>query len=207
MAHVLWIGGATDSGKSTIAQNLGERYGMHVYHYDSSDAEHLKKLAESDLETRQFLDASLDERWIHPDPDALFAFLLHSFPLRFPLLIEDILTLSVDIPVIVEGFGLLPELVLPIISNLHQAVWLVPTDTFKWESMARRGKPSYAKKTSDPKEAKMNLFARDMILAKYYRKRVPTYGFTLFEVDGSSSIEEMTNLVDKHFAKHLDSLR
>jgi 2-phosphoglycerate kinase len=207
LAHVLWIGGATDSGKSTIAQQLAGRHGMHVYHYDKSDADHLNKLAKTDPEIRDFLNASLDERWIYPEPDALFVFLLHSFPLRFQLVIDDIFALPDDKPVIVEGFGLLPELVHSMISNHHQAIWLVPTDTFKWESMARRGKPSFANMTMDPERAKTNLFTRDKILADYYRKQVSAYGYTLYEVDGSHSVEEMTDLIDEYLAKYLDSLR
>jgi adenylylsulfate kinase-like enzyme len=30
LAHVLWLGGATDAGKTTAAQTLAARYGLHV---------------------------------------------------------------------------------------------------------------------------------------------------------------------------------
>lgn len=207
LARVLWIGGATDAGKSTIAQRLGERYGMHVYHYDKSDVDQLGKLAKIDTKIRRFVDASLDERWVDPEPEAMFAFLMHSFPRRFPLVIEDVLALPDDKPVIVEGFSLLPELIHPTLTSPNQVVWLVPTEKFKWESMARRGKPSFGKKTKDPERAKMNLFNRDKILADYYREQVPSYGYTLYEVDGSRSIDEMTELVEKHFSTYLDTLK
>jgi hypothetical protein len=32
LSHVLWIGGATDSGKSTAAQKLAQRHQLQVYH-------------------------------------------------------------------------------------------------------------------------------------------------------------------------------
>jgi hypothetical protein len=107
---------------------------------------------------------------------------------------------------IVEGFGLLPELLHPILSSDHQAIWFVPTEKFKWESMTRRGKPSFGSSLSDPEKARMNLFTRDMMLADYYRKQAPYYGYTLYEIDGSLSAEEMTDLADTHFARHLSML-
>lgn len=206
LAHVLWIGGATDSGKSTVAQQLAVRHGMNVYHYDKVDANHLNTLAETNPVIRKFMDASLEERWIQPGPEALFALLMISFPLRFPLVIEDVFALPAEKPIIVEGFGLLPELVHPMLSSPHQAIWFIPTETFKWDSMTRRGKPSFGTAVSDLERAKINLFTRDMMLADHYRKQVPMYGYALYEVDGSRSVEEMTDLTDKHFAMYLKSL-
>lgn len=203
LAHILWLGGATDSGKSTVAQNLAQRYGISVYHYDKADAGQVEKLANIVPEVDQFFKASMEERWIHPTPKMMFDYLLVVFPHRFPLVIENLLEMPKDKPIIVEGFGLLPELVHPVLSSRHQAIWLVPTEKFKWESMERRGKPSFASSLSDPEKAKMNLFARDMMLADYYRKQVPSYGYTLHEVDGSRSAEQMTDLVEAHFTKYL----
>lgn len=202
LIHVLWIGGATDTGKSTIARNLSARHGMRVYHYDQTDVEHHIKLAETIPEIQKFNDASLDERWVYPEPQDLFERSLRSFSLRFSLMVEDILALPNDIPIIAEGFGLLPELIYPMLSSLYQAIWFVPGEKFKWDSMARRGKPSFANMTTDPEKAKMNLFRRDVLLADYYRRQVPAYGYTLLEIDGTRSIEEVADLTDEHFAKY-----
>lgn len=207
LRHVLWIGGATDTGKSTIAQNLASRYGIYVYHYDKTDVEHHEKLAKTNLEIRHFLNTSLDERWVYPEPETLLARSLKSFSLRFPIVLEDILALPSDKPIIAEGFGFLPELVHPLLSSHYQAVWLIPTETFKVDSMVRRGKPSFGKSVSNPEKAITNLFARDLMLAEYYRKQVPVFGYTLLEVDGSQSAEEMIDLIDAHFAEYRDSLR
>jgi 2-phosphoglycerate kinase len=206
LAHVLWMGGATDTGKSTIAQNLAARHETYVYHYDKSDAEHHIKLAETVPEIQKFIAASLDERWVIPEPRALFERSLFSFFHRFSLVIEDLLGLPNDKPIIAEGFGLLPEFVHPMLSSHHQAIWLVPTESFKRDSMERRGKPSFGKLTSNPEKTKTNLFTRDMMLADYYRKQVLSYGFVLYEIDGSRSAEQMTDLVEAHFAKYLARL-
>lgn len=207
LAHVLWIGGATDAGKSTVAQGLADRYDLQVYFYDRTDVEHHNKLAEKDSKVRKNTEMSLDERWVHPTPQAILERTLNSFSMRFPLLIEDILALPANKPIIVEGFGLLPELVHPMLSDHHQAIWFIPTEKFKWESMERRGKPSFAAKTSDSEKARNNLFKRDMLLADIYREQVPKYGYVLYEVNGSRSVEEMTELTKMHFANYLEALR
>ena len=206
LAHILWIGGATDTGKSTIAQNLATRHDMYVYHYDQTDSDHHMKLAETVSEIQKFNDASLDERWVIPEPKAMFERSLFSFSRRFSLVIEDLLDFPNDQPIIAEGFGLLPELVRPMLSSYHQAIWFVPTESFKRDSMERRGKPSFGKLTSNPEKTKTNLFTRDMMLADYYRKQVSSYGYTLYEIDGSRSAEQMTDLVEAHFAKYLPIL-
>ncbi|NTU54924.1 MAG: hypothetical protein HGA79_01600 [Anaerolineales bacterium] len=206
LAHILWIGGATDSGKSTVARNLAHRHGLSVYHYDKDDARQIENLANTVPEVRQFLKASLEERWIHPTPKMMFDHLLLVFPHRFHLVVETLLEMPKGRSLIVEGFGLLPELLHPILSSDHQAIWFVPTEKFKWESMTRRGKPSFGSSLSDPEKARMNLFTRDMMLADYYRKQAPYYGYTLYEIDGSLSAEEMTDLADTHFARHLSML-
>jgi 2-phosphoglycerate kinase len=203
LAHILWIGGATDSGKSTVAHNLAQRYGIFVYHYDKVDNEQMEKLAKTIPEVHQFFNASMEERWIHPTPKMMFDFLLILFPHRFQLVIESLLEMPKDKPIIVEGFGLLPELVHPLLSNHHQAIWFVPTEKFKWESMTRRGKPSFASSLTNPEQARINLFTRDMMLADYYRKQVLSSGYTLCEIDGSQSADEVTDLVEFHFAKYL----
>jgi len=206
LASVLWIGGATDSGKSTVAKNLSLRFGVPVYQYDKADAEQTEKIAGIVPEVDRFLKASMEERWVHSTPQMMLDFLLLVFPHRFQLVIEDLLEMPGNQAVIVEGFGLVPELVHPVLSSPHQAVWFVPTDKFKLDSMIRRGKPSFASLLGDPEKARKNLFDRDGMLADYYRRQVQSHGYILYEVDGSRSAEEMTDLVASHFSEHLATL-
>lgn len=207
LTHTLWIVGATDSGKSTVAQNLADRHGLFVYHYDKEDAAQVERLAKSLPKVREFLEASLEERWVYPSPKSMFDLLLLEFPHRFPLVIESLLELPRDKPIIVEGFGLLPDLVQSILSSPYQAIWFIPTDKFKWESMVRRGKPSFATTLSDPEKAKKNLLTRDTMPADFYCNEVPSIGLTLHEIDGTCSAEEIIDMVEEHFAKFNTALR
>jgi hypothetical protein len=68
--------------------------------------------------------------------------------------------------------------------------------------MIRRGKPSFSSEVSDPHRAKLNLFRRDRLLAEYIKEQVLSREHTLYEVDGSCSVEEMTDLIEKHFSPY-----
>lgn len=203
LSHVVWLGGATDSGKTTAAQQLANHHGWQTYHYDKYDRPHHETLAQKPDVYLPFFDQTLDERWVKPTPEALLQRSLHSFKLRLPLMIDDLRALSTERVTIVEGFGLLPALIAPLLSHYHQAIWFVPTKAFKQASFARRGKPSFAAETSNPKKARMNLFERDILLADFIKAQVVEHGYRLHEVDGSLSIEETANLLDAHFSRYL----
>src|SRR5688572_11228910 len=140
LAQVLWIGGGTDAGKSTIARLMGERYGLQIYDYDKRDSPQIHRLAETMAHYRDFLEASDEERWLYPEPEALLQRALQAFQDRFPLVIEELLALPKQPVILAEGFGFTPELIFPLLSDKHQAIWLVPSEAFKWMSMKQRGK-------------------------------------------------------------------
>jgi 2-phosphoglycerate kinase len=202
LSHVFWIGGATDSGKSTVARIIAERRQFLVCHYDERDRAHHEQLARTSSYYRDYIEASLDERWVFIEPKALLQRTLLSFRDRFSLMIEDLLAYPNEQTIIAEGFGLLPELLAPVLSSPSQAVWLVPTQEFKQASMIRRGKPSFGLRVSDPATARSNLLARDKLLANYFREQVPGYGYIFYEVDGSIPPDELAITIEQHFFHH-----
>lgn len=82
----------------------------------------------------------------------------------FGLILEDLLTLPTDVPVLVEGYKLLPRLDFPLLSRVDQAVWLLPTPAWRRTTLSRRGSLwSIAGRTSDPESALANILARDAL--------------------------------------------
>ena len=199
LSHILWIGGSTDAGKTTIAQTIAQRHNLQLYHYDQHSNAHMEQKAKKHTIYRTFLKATIDERWIHPEPEDLLQFLIQSFQDSFPLVVKDLQQQPTKPLIIAEGFAFLPDLIAPTLSHTHQAVWLIPTETFKWESMKRRQKPSFRHQTSNPQRATQNLFKRDMLLANLIKIQTRQHNLTLYETDGSRTLEEMTNLVEAHF--------
>lgn len=197
LSCVLWIGGATDAGKTTIAQLIAERRKLPCYHYDRYDVAHHELLARAN----RYVPMTLEESWLRPTPPELLERCWQSFANRLPLMLEDLLAMPKDTPVLAEGFGLTPELIAPLLSDSRKAIYLFPTATFKYASMERRQK--LAGLGEQAAEARKNLFIRDMLLADRLRGQARAQGFAVLDVDGTDSAEQIALSIEQQFAPFL----
>jgi hypothetical protein len=202
LSHVLWIGGAPDSGKTSVARLLSETYRLPVYHYDRADLRHHVRLAQTWPHYTDFLNASMDERWVDPEPVDLAERAWQGFLDRFALVTDELAALSFPkgMRVLAEGFGLTPELLGPVLTSPRQAIWLVPTETFKLRAMQRRGKGRFCGQVSDVKRAARNLLERDRLLTERIKADARARNMTVLEVDGSEAVETVAARIARHFA-------
>jgi hypothetical protein len=201
LSTVCWIGGATDAGKTSVARTLSCKHRLPVYHYDAHDVRHHDRLAERSAEYAVFLGKTLDERWVQPTPEEIASRAWQAFQDRFPLVLEDLTTLSLPegMSVIAEGYGLTPRLVLPLLAKPSQFVCLSPTDEFKLASMQRRGKGHLGGQVGDPQRAADNLRRRDRLIADRLRLEARSLGVDVIEVDGPMSIDELATALGSRF--------
>ena len=211
LAHVLWIGGSPCSGKSTISHTIARIYVFIDYHLDAWSSNHFaRRIAAGDAEAAAFLKMNMDQRWIERPVEALVHEAITSWRDHFYQVIEDLQTLPKENCIIAEG-NFFPECVAPYLSSPHQAIWLIPTDSFcdqgrrrRWEELARRLKMhGVYDDGSDPEQRRRNVIARDCQLARYVKQQAETLHLPIYEVDGSRSREEMQELVENHFAPYL----
>lgn len=204
LSHVLWIGGAPDAGKTSVAKLLGERHDLHIIHLDQIERDHI---ARHDPVQHPAIAAwtsmSIDERWVQRSGEEIAQHTIRMRAERDPMLLEDLLALPTSPMILVEGPWLFPDFVAPLLSSPHQAIWLEPTEAFKWASATRRNKPSSRMQSSDPERFVQNWFSRDMRIAAHIRRQAYEYGLTVIEVDGSRSAEEIAQDVARHFAPFL----
>ena len=86
-----------------------------------------------------FLSMDMDERWLRRSPQEMFE-TFHGFREEgFDLIVEEVLAMPADRPILVEGFKLLLHAVSPLLSDTHQAVWLLPTAEFRRKAFDSRG--------------------------------------------------------------------
>lgn len=152
LRHVSWIGGGSGAGKSTIARRLAADHGFRVYSCDKELSAHVARSNSSDHPLlHAFLGMDMDERWVNRSPSAMLK-TFHGFQGEgFDLLLEDLLALPEEPPILAEGFRLLPRLVAPLLSRSNQAVWLVPTPEFRRAAFDSRGFTwTIPRKTSNP---------------------------------------------------------
>jgi uridine kinase len=183
--RLVWIGGSTASGKTSIADYLAEKYGLEPYHVDRFDGEHL---ARRNPEAQPALEAwtrrTLDETWVDLPPDDLVEATLEFDRERFPLILEDLERVPAP-GVVVEGFQLLPELVAGQLADPRQAVFLVSTERFRLEALQRRRTAwTMPRQTSNPARALQNRLDRDEQLAEHIRRDARVRGLGVVEVDG-----------------------
>ena len=216
LAHVLWIGGPPDSGKTTITQLLADRYRLQAYHFDRREKDHIRRADPARHPALHALGTDLrvlGERawqegyWVRRPVEDMARGTIATWSERVSLAVEDLLALPADRPIVAEGPGFFPAAILLLLASPRQAIWLVPSETFKRESHARRGKSAWRANLSDPERAYRNHVERDLLLAEHYRWQARELGGPLIEVDGSRPVEEVAAAVEAHFAPLLPAAR
>jgi 2-phosphoglycerate kinase len=197
LPHVRWIGGGSGAGKSTVARKLADDHGLRVYASDATIGEHARRSNAADHPLlHDFLAMDMDERWVNRSPSVMLE-TFHGFQGEaFELIIEDLLAMPDEPPILAEGFRLLPRLVAPLLSRPHQAVWLVPTPEFRRAAFDARGFTwEIPRKTSDPERALANLLERDRLFTSEVAREAADLRLTTIEVDLDRSVDQLTSFV------------
>lgn len=193
LGHVYWIGGGSGSGKSTIARHLAAEHGLRLYATDDAMADHVRRSRPEDRPfLTEFMAMDMDERWLNRSPAAMLE-TFHWFRGEgFGLIVEDLLGLPDEPPVIAEGFRLLPHLVAPLLAEPAHAVWLLPAPEFRRAALESRGSSwAIAGKTSKPETALRNLLERDRMFTDRLREEAKRLGLTVIEVDTGTTENQL----------------
>jgi hypothetical protein len=215
LAHVLWIGGPPDSGKTTIADLIAARHGLPVYHFDRHEQDHLRRADPKHHPAVTALRALMEahkeaalahELWLAHPPAAMAEFTIACWSERVTFAVEDLLAMPSHQPVIAEGPGFFPERLYPLLAHPRQAAWLIPTEAFKRASATRRDKPGSRHLTTDPAQAQEKLILRDLIVTDHIRQHAAQLGLATYDIDGTRSPEEMVARIETHFVPWLRGL-
>ena len=191
LQHVRWIGGGSGAGKSTVARQLAADHGLRLYQTEPFS----KYVGRADPAAtpllHEFMAMDMDERWVNRSPEVMME-TFHGFQGEgFDLVLEDLLALPPDPPVLAEGFSLLPRLVAPLLSGPRQAVWLLPTPEFRRAALESRGSTwTIPNKTGDPQRALANLLARDQLFTEQLRAQARAARLQTVDVDGSLDLAQ-----------------
>jgi hypothetical protein len=199
LPRVLWIGGGTGAGKTTVANAIAERHGFERYDYDWHDARGHSERTNAQLHPFRtaFLALSMDERWVLQTPEAMAESTIGQFAERFDLVLEDLAALNAP-TVVAEGFGLLPELVAPHLTSRRQAIFLLPTPSIRERNYASRGWRGIDG-TSDHDLASRNKLDRDALLTEHVRQAARAHDLATVELDGSEALDLVVATVERHF--------
>lgn len=200
LRNVYWVGGGSGAGKSTIARRLAKRYGLKLYATDEKIREHGFRTPPAERPfSCAFAEMDMDERWVNRSPEEMLD-TFHFFRGEcFERIVED-LQEATEAPIIAEGFRLLPYLVKPLLSEVNQGVWLLPTPEFRRAAFESRGElRTIAGRTSNPERALQNLLARDALFTAHLREEIGRIGLLSIEVDESMSEDALVDRVAGQF--------
>ncbi|NDU75847.1 hypothetical protein GWI34_24945 [Actinomadura sp. DSM 109109] len=202
LRHVYWIGGGSGAGKSTVARRIADRHGMRLYDTDAAMPDHARRVpAERAPYLRRFAEMGMDERWVDRDPREMLD-TFHWFRGEgFYLIVEDLLALPADRPVLAEGLRLLPGLVRPLLTDPAHAVWLLPTPGFREAVFEGRGGPGWGflARTGDPPHALRNLLRRDAMFTDRLAQETRDLGLNRLGVDPAVTEDDLLHRVRAAF--------
>jgi hypothetical protein len=198
VARRLWVRGSPCSGKSTIVRALSTDHGLSAYHCDDHWVRHVHL---ADVSSRPHMVSlrtmTWDEIWMRV-VSAQVEDELACYREQFPLILSDLDTLPPDAPVIAEGAALLPECVAPPLTDMHQAIWIVPTEEFQRRTYKSRGPwvGEILRQCSNPAEAWERWMARDAAFAQRIVAQASSLSLQVLLADGRRTIPEMRTLAE-----------
>lgn len=206
LAHVLWLGGPPDCGKTSIATELARAHDLQVYHFDRHEIEHFSRvdpIRHPSLYRAHPDRMTAEERWLGSLPESMARETIACWTERFSMVVEDLLHLPSAQAIVAEGPGFFPECLAPHLTSATQAIWLVPTPAFKTETAIRRGKPGSRFETSDPERAQRNLIERDLLMGAHVRRCANQLNLPVYEVDGTKNLTQVLGDIEAYFQSWL----
>jgi len=202
LAHVLWIGGAPCSGKSSLTDMLAGEYGLMVYRCDDAFPEHAECVDPGRHPTfHRLSNLAWDEIWMRP-VGVQIAEEMECYREEFEMIVDDLLAYPRSLPVIAEGAALLPRCVSDVLLDRRHAIWIVPTEAFQRAHYTPEQRPwvrDILKQCEDPGRAFRNWMERDVGFARQVVRQVEELELELIEVDGRRTIAENAQAVAEHF--------
>ncbi len=196
LAHVRWIAGGAGAGKSTVTRALAERYDVLVYDGDRAELGYVHRC---DSQRQPYLWALLrtsrEDRWASRTAEEIF----HAMPSlhgeTFGFVLDDLLAMPADRPVLVDDFRTLPREVAPLVTRPEQAVFLLPSPEFRARALgARFADPARARANwgdGDHAAALAKRLARDRLWDEEVRRQARELGLPVLPVDDSRSVAEL----------------
>jgi hypothetical protein len=185
---VLFIGGGTGGGKTTLARTLAARHGLRAFYVDSFWYAYAERAGEEPPPP--------DVQWLQWTPATQAADFERISRFMLGYVLEDLASLPEQPVVLVEG----PQILADLLPRGASAVFLVPTPEFQRAVLSPRPMPS-----SDPERALAARLVKDRLYADRVAALARKRGFRVIEVDGSRTPEEIAGEVEDEFAELLSA--
>jgi hypothetical protein len=200
LENVFWLGGSPCAGKSSISEILTKRYNLNLYRVDEAFEIHVRQLdPQLHAALLKWCSATWNERWTQPI-ETLVQEAILCYREHFTLVLNDVVNLPKNKPLLVEGTALLPGGLNDVLPNLNQTIWVVPTPDFQLKHYAERDWVSgIIRQCDDPESAFRNWMERDIQFARWIKAEAETFGARVLIVDGQQTVEENVLKIAAYF--------
>lgn len=201
LRDVRFVAGGTGAGKSTVAAALARRFGLEILGGDRAERDWVLR---SDPAVQPRLAAMRDARpgdlWRGRTAVEVFHSMASLHGETTAPLVEDLLALPPGGRVLVDWFGLLPRDLLPLLERpTRQAVFLLPTATFRRAALTRRYADAARARANwgglDPAAVLELRLERDALWDAEVRRQAGDLGMTTLEVGPGESPEALVERV------------
>jgi 2-phosphoglycerate kinase len=199
--QVLWLGGMSGVGKTTNGRAVARKYDLRFYSLDSYTYDHHRNRVrpEEHPALTSFDTLSVEELWVETTGREIADRFEAACRERFEFVLDDLLALPRDAPILVEGPQLLPDLIAPLLADADQALYLVADTELQQRLVAARGQTSY-ERSSNPERAVENRAERDVILSQRLQAACAQVGLPVVQVHDPSTAPQ---IIETHFNRLL----
>lgn len=196
--NIFFIGGVSCSGKSTLSNMLVKKYDMYLYRCDKHF--HLRKRKSNPLISPTIFNLTkrdIADILINDSIEKQFYDYLNFLREDFNLIVKDLSLLSTNKPILVEGNQLLPQLVLPYLSDSKKAIWIIPDEEFMENNFNKRKFINNKLNSStNPTLGKNNWIKRNSMLIDYIKESVAENSLNSLLISSEYNIENNFNKLE-----------
>lgn len=197
---VYFIGGSPCSGKSTIAQAISEKYGLHYFKVDDYLDKYIKTGAADNKKCCAAAEEMTPEEIWMRDPAVQCKEELLIYEEIFDYILADLKKTDCTNGIITEGAAYLPVLAKRHGIPSDRYISLTPTKDFQiFHYSQREWVPYVLAECSDKEKAFENWMERDALFAKAVQQQCGELGYASLINSGDSSAEELIDRVAAHF--------
>jgi hypothetical protein len=204
LAHVLWIGGGPQAGKTTLSRLLAGKWDLRIYNLDwHAVREHTERPRP---QASAFAALTMDQRWAAPTVAELTRRSIAIWEENFEQVVKDLRATPPTRVVVAEGPGAFPWCVAPLLSSPRQALFLVPTRERRDLVSQRRWGPGQRERFPgivDRERALAKVAERDAIIDARIVASCAELGLRCEVVDGSRDLDASLALLEEQFAPYL----
>ena len=186
--------------KSTIAERITSKFELAYYKVDDHYQEHVTRCDLKQHPTMcKVANMGWNEIWMRP-PKFLVSEEIDFYREQFGMILHDLLKIELGKSLIIEGAGLLPELIWKRKLDPKKVLYMIPTKEFQIHHYSQREFiHDILKDCEDPEKAFENWMMRDHLFGQEMLRQAKTYGYGTILVDGERNLEDQFEYVSQYF--------